>query len=329
MHRRSGLALALLSALSFGGSGVAAKPLIELGLAPVQVVWIRMAGAALVLSPLAWRHRGLVRRRPGLLLGFGLLGVALVQSCYFFAISRIPVAVAMLLEYLGPALLLGYVRFVQRRPVTRAAALGALTATVGLACVVQVWTGLHGLDALGVLGGLGAACSQVGYFVLSEKAGQTHRGEPVDPLALCSFGLLVGCAAMVPFARPWGLPWSRLGGDAVMNGVHLPALVPALWMVLIATVVAYLTGVASVSRLSAPVAGVIACLEAVVATVLSWVLLGEHLAGPQLVGGLLVLGGAFLAQTSRPSPQGSSVVLEVSADRSESYASSPRSGSTS
>jgi drug/metabolite transporter (DMT)-like permease len=226
--------------------------------------------------------------------------VTLVQFCYFFAISRVPVAVGMLLEYLGPALLLGYVRFVQHRPVTRAAALGALTATVGLACVVQIWSGLGGLDLLGVLGGLGAACSQVGYFVLSEKAGHGRQGEPVDPLALCAFGLLIGCASMTAFARPWALPWHRLGGDAVMNGVRLPALVPALWMVLIATVLAYLTGVASVSRLSAPVAGVVACLEAVIATVLAWVLLGEHLSAPQIAGGAVVLVGAFIAQSSAP-----------------------------
>jgi hypothetical protein len=55
-----------------------------------------------------------------------------------------------------------------------------------------------------------------------------------------------------------------------------------------------------VSRLSAPVASVIAFLEAIVATVLSWFLLGEHLSTPQLFGGALVLVGAFVAQTSRP-----------------------------
>jgi drug/metabolite transporter (DMT)-like permease len=309
MHTRNprsslGLSLALVSAFSFGGSGVAAKPLIEAGLSPLQVVWVRMAGSALVLLPVTIRHRGLLRRRPWLLLGFGLLGVTLVQVSYFFAISRVPVAVAMLLEYLGPSLLLGYVRFVQRRPITRAAALGALTATVGLALVVEVWTGLGGLNPVGVLCGLGAACSQVGYFVISEKAGRSAAAqsaeERIDPIALSGFGLLIGALMVSPLAQPWRLPWHVLGGEAAMGSRHVPAIVLALWMVLVSTVVAYLTGVASVSRLSAPVASVIAFLEAVVATVLSWFLLGEHLAAPQLVGGALVLVGAFVAQTSRP-----------------------------
>lgn len=69
---------------------------------------------------------------------------------------------------------------------------------------------------------------------------------------------------------------------------------------LIATVLAYATGVVSVRRLSPQVAGVVACLEAVIATVLAWVLLREHLSAPQILGGLVVLVGAFIAQTSTP-----------------------------
>ncbi|MFC7466958.1 hypothetical protein ACFQVA_03985 [Actinomadura keratinilytica] len=53
------------------------------------------------MLPLAWVHRDLPRRRPALLLGFGLLAVAGVQACYFAAISRIPVGVALLVEYLA------------------------------------------------------------------------------------------------------------------------------------------------------------------------------------------------------------------------------------
>ncbi|MEY9962846.1 drug/metabolite transporter (DMT)-like permease [Streptacidiphilus sp. MAP12-16] len=303
-QRRTGLTLALLSACAFGGSGVAAKPLIEAGLAPIQVVWLRIACSALVLLPVAVRHRDLPHRHPGLLLGFGLIGVAAVQSCYFFAISRIPVGVALLIEYLGPALLLGYVRFVQRRSVSRASAVGALMAMTGLALVVQFWDGLGGLDPLGVAFGLGAAFGMVGYFILSEKSGgksgsPSEGGSvPIDPMGLTAYGLIIGAIVLVPIAQPWAAHWQVLGQDVAMGSMRVPALALLGWVVLIATVLAYLTGVASVSRLSAPVAGVVACLEAVVATVLAWVLLGEHLAVPQIIGGVLVLIGACVAQTA-------------------------------
>jgi drug/metabolite transporter (DMT)-like permease len=289
-----GLGLALGSAVAFGGSGVAAKPLIQAGLAPLDVVWLRVAGAALVMLPLAVRHRGLVRRRPALLAGFGLLAVAGVQACYFAALSRIPVGVALLVEYLAPALVLGWVRFVQRRPVTRGAAVGVVLAAGGLACVVEVWSGLR-FDALGLLLALGAACCQVGYFVLSDHGGDSAGGSP-DPLGVIAYGLLVGALVLTVVARPWGMDWSVLGGGAEMDGDRVPAVLLLGWIVLIATVAAYVTGVLSVRRLSPPVAGVVACLEAVVATVLAWVLLGERLSGPQLAGGAVVLTGAFVAQ---------------------------------
>ncbi|WP_443058120.1 EamA family transporter [Streptomyces sp. NBC_00820] len=308
-----GTGLALLSALAFGGSGVAAKPLIEAGLEPLHVVWLRVTGAALVMLPLAVRHRGLVRRRPALLVGFGLLAVAGVQACYFAALSRIPVGVALLVEYLAPALVLGWVRFVQRRPVTRAAALGVVLAAGGLACVVEVWSGLR-FDVLGLLFALGAACCQVGYFILSDQGGDAGEQAP-DPLGVIAYGLLVGAAVLTVVARPWTMNRAVLTGSVHMDGTEVPAVVLIGWIVLVATVVAYVTGVLSVRRLSPQVAGVVACLEAVIATVLAWVLLGEHLSAPQVAGGAVVLVGAFIAQSSAPAKGTPATVAGSGAER--------------
>jgi drug/metabolite transporter (DMT)-like permease len=96
------------------------------------------------------------------------------------------------------------------------------------------------------------------------------------------------------------MDWSVLAGQAALGTRDVPAWVLLGWVVLVATVVAYLTGVLAVRWLSPQIAGVVACLEAVVGTVFAWVLLGEHLALPQIVGGVLVLAGAFVAQTAKP-----------------------------
>jgi len=313
-RRTVGLLLILVSACAFGGSGTAAKPLMDAGLTPLDVVWLRAAGASLVLLPVLVKHRDLPRRRPGMLLGFGLFAVAGCQGLSYASLALIPVGVSLLIEYLGPPLLLGYVRFVQRRRVSRQAAAGALLALVGLGCVVQVWDGFGGLDPWGVLLALGAAFCQVGYFVLAEGVSHGQAADPgteqaadpsggparhpVDPIALSAYGLLIGTVVFTAVARPWSMRWSVFAHDADMGGHHVPALLLLGWVVLIATVLAYVTGTAAVSRLSAPVAGVIASLEAVVGTVLAWVLLGQHLALPQIIGGLLVLTGACVAQTS-------------------------------
>ncbi|MEU9056150.1 DMT family transporter [Streptomyces sp. NPDC048384] len=308
-----GLGLALGSAVAFGGSGVAAKPLIEAGLDPLHVVWLRVAGAALVMLPLAVRHRALLRRRPALLAGFGLLGVAGVQAFYFASISRIPVGVALLVEYLAPALVLGWVRFVQRRPVTPAAAVGVVLAVGGLACVVEIWSGLS-FDALGLLLALGAACCQVGYFVLSDQGSDSGADAP-DPLGVIAYGLLIGAGVLTVVARPWTMDWSVLGGTAHMDGTPVAAVLLLSWIVLVATVIAYVTGVVSVRRLSPQVAGVVACLEAVIATVLAWFLLGEHLSAPQIIGGAVVLAGAFIAQSSAPAKGSSEPVASGGPER--------------
>ncbi|WP_415947196.1 EamA family transporter [Streptomyces sp. KLOTTS4A1] len=296
--RSISLTLALVSALAFGGSGVAAKPLIVAGLDPLHVVWLRVAGAALVMLPVAWRHRDLLLRRPALLAGFGLFAVAGVQACYFAAISRIPVGVALLIEYLGPALVLLWIRFVQRRHVTRAAAVGVVLAVGGLACVVEVWSGL-GFDPLGVLLGLGAAVCQAGYFILGDHGSDSGEEAP-DPLGVIAFGLLIGAAVITVIARPWSMEWSVLTRSVDMDGSSVHGLLLLGWIVLLATVLAYGTGVLAVRRLSPQVASVVSCLEAVVATVLAWFMLGEHLSAPQIIGGAVVLAGAVIAQSATP-----------------------------
>jgi drug/metabolite transporter (DMT)-like permease len=293
--RSRGLGLAVLSACAFGGSGVAAKPLIDLGLDPLQVVWMRVLVAALVLAPVALRFRALPRQRPALVAGFGLLGIVGCQALYFVAIARIPVGVAILVEFLGPALLLGWIRLVQRRPVTRAAAVGVVLATGGMTCVVEIWSGLA-FDALGLLYAFGAACCQVAYFVLADHG--TDGDDAPEPVAVIAHGLLVGAVALTLVAHPWTMRWSVIGHQAALGDRDVPAVLLVGWIGLVSTVVAYLAGVTSVRTLSPQVAAVVGVLEAVVATVLAWVLIDEHLGAAQIAGGALVLAGAFVAQTS-------------------------------
>jgi drug/metabolite transporter (DMT)-like permease len=216
----------------------------------------------------------------------------------------VPVGVAILVEYLGPALLLGWIRFVQRRPVSRAAAVGVVLAVTGMASVVQIWSGLA-FDPLGLLFAFGAACCQVAYFVLADHG--TQDEDAPEPVAVIAHGLLVGAVALTALARPWGLHWAAMTHRAALGSRGVPATLLAGWLVLVCTVVAYLTGVVAVRRLSPQIAGVVACLEAVVGTVLAWTLLGEHLGAAQVLGGLLVLSGAFVAQTaasaSSPAPR--------------------------
>ncbi|GAB3476685.1 EamA family transporter [Nocardiopsis coralliicola] len=292
--RARGLAFAVASALAFGGSGPAARPLLDAGVDPLHVTWLRVAGAALILAPLAVRHRRALRTHPALLLAYGVFPMAGVQGFYFAAIARIPVGVALLIEFLGPVLVLGWVRFVRRRRVPRSAAWGVLLALIGLAFLVEAWAGIR-LDGPGLALALGAAACQAAYFLLSDAA-----SADVDPMALVSYGCLTAALLLTPIAAPWTLPWPALAGSATLGGAELPAALLVVWLAAVTTALAYATGIAAIRRLSPTVAGPVAYLEVVTAIALAWLLLGEALTPVQSLGAAVIIAGAYLAQRAVP-----------------------------
>jgi drug/metabolite transporter (DMT)-like permease len=298
-RRSQGIGLAVVSSLCFSTSGVFGKALIGAGFGPMQAVWLRMAGSALVLVPLVLVVRGpaaVAAARPHWrpLVAYGLTGVAGCQALYFLAASRLPVGIAILLEYLGPVLVLGWIRFARRMPVRRGAAAGVVVALAGLACVVRIWSGVH-LDAVGLAAGLGAAACQAAYFLIVERL-------VVDPLVLTAAGSVIGTVSLTVLAAPWAMPWGVLAGQVGLAGGDVPAWALLIWLVLISTVVAYLAGVASVQRLNAQVAAAICYSEAVAAIGVAWLVLGERLAAVQLAGGAIVLTGAYIAQRAAARP---------------------------
>ncbi|WP_219471203.1 EamA family transporter [Nonomuraea rhizosphaerae] len=301
--RYTGLALAFVSACCFGFSGPMAKYLIAAGLAPIEAVWVRMAGAGLLLVAVLAVVRPRALRIPRSKLPFFVLyasvAVAAVQSLYFVAITRLPVGVALLLEFMAPVMVVIWVRYVRRVRLARAAYVGAVAAVIGLAIVVEVWQGLR-LDAVGLLLGLLAGACCAGYFLMSDSF-----GDEIDPLGLIGWGLVGSAVVLAPFAQPWDIPWSAFGAVADPSGARaLPVLVAYLVMVLIATAIAYILGVNAVRRLSAAVGATVASLEVIAGAVVAWALLGETLGAFQIVGGLIVLTGALLAQTATAGRQG-------------------------
>ncbi|GIH91413.1 DMT family transporter [Planobispora siamensis] len=293
--RRAGLLIAFASSWCFAFSGPMAKYLGAAGLTPLEAVWVRMAGAGLLLLGIlaAVRPRALriPRSRLPFFLAYAVVAVAGVQALYFAAITRLPVGITLLIEFTSPVLVVLWVRFVRRVRLPRAAFTGAVVAVVGLGIVVEAWSGLS-LDPFGLLLAFGAAACCAGYFLLSDGF-----GDDVDPLGLIAWGLAGAAVVLVPISRPWDIPWSAFTLTAAPEGgPAMPVLGAVLWMIVIATVVAYILGVTAVRRLSAAVGSTVASLEVIAGAVIAWVLIGEALGVFQIVGGLIVLTGAYLAQ---------------------------------
>lgn len=302
----AGLGLALLSAATFGTSGAFASSLLEAGWTPGSAVTIRVVVAALVLTVpalLLLRGRlGDLRRGGRTLAVYGVLAVAGAQLCYFNAVEHLSVAVALLLEYSGALLVVGWLWLRHGQRPRRLTVTGAVLSLAGLALVLDL-LGAGGLDLVGVLWGFGAAVGLATYFVLSAEDG----GLP--PLVVAWGGLAVGGIVLGAAGAVGVLPLAAPRTDVVLLDSQVSWLVPVLGLSLVAAVVAYVTGIFGARLLGAKVASFVGLTEVLFAVLFAWLLLGEVLTPAQLVGGVLVVAGILLVRVDEL--RGPGVLLDL------------------
>lgn len=284
-----GLLVALLSAAAFGSSGALAKALLETGWSPGAAVTVRIGGAALALlvpTLVALRGRwSTLRRNAGLVVGYGVVAVAAVQLCFYTAVATLPVGVALLLEYLGVVLVVLWLwaRHGQRpRPWTIA---GIVLSVAGLVLVLDLAGGVR-VDLGGVLWALGAAVGLASYFVLSARP---STGLP--PLVMATGGMVVAALTLAAAGLVGVLPLAVATADVALGGRVLPWWVPVAGLCLVATALAYGTGIAASRRLGSKVAGFVGLTEVLFAVLFTWLLLGELPLPVQLAGGALIVAG--------------------------------------
>jgi drug/metabolite transporter (DMT)-like permease len=299
-RRGSGLGLAVLSAVTFGTSGTFGSSLLTAGWSPGAAVLARTGVAALILTgPALVRLRGRwgeFRRSARLVAGYGLIGVAGCQVCYFNAIERMPVGIALLLEYLGTVLVVGWLwlRHGQRpRALTIA---GAGVAVAGLTLMVGA-SGTGGLSPVGVLWGMLAAASMAVYFFLS--AGPVDKtGAPgvLPPVVLAWAGMCVGAVALAVGGVVHALPLDASASDVTLLGHRVSWVLPVAGIALLATAIAYSTGIAAVRRLGPKLGSFIGMTEVLFASLFAWMLLGQLPSATQFLGGALIFAGVILVR---------------------------------
>ena len=294
-----GLGTAVVSAAAFGLSGTFATSLLRSGWTPGAAVALRLLIAAVALTIPATR---LLRQRPGVirtgwrtLVLYGLIPIASCQLCYFEAVQHLSVAVALLLEYSGTLLVVGWMWARHHQVPTPTTAVGAGAAIAGLVLVLNL-AGDHHLALVGVLWGLGAAVGLAGYFVLS--AHQPEDGMP--PLVVAWGGMWTGATAMAVIGSLGLLPLRAPHHAVVLDGTRVSWLVPLLGVGLVAGAFAYVTGIAAARSLGARMASFVGLAEVLFAAIYAWLLLGERLSARQLIGAALVVAGIVLVRAGEP-----------------------------
>ncbi len=292
-HATGGIVMAVASALAFSSSGPLVKPLLEAGWSLSAALLIRMGLAGLVLSPALVRamirERGFLRRHWRALVIFGLVPVAGCQLFFFSAMQRMPVAVALLIQYLAPIMLVGFVWLRTRRAPSRLVLIGAATAVIGLVLVVDI-TGAR-FDLLGTLFALAAAVCVCVYFVMADRT-----GDGLHPIVLASGGLLVGALFIGVLTAIGAMPFAAPAVSVEIGGAIVPAILPILWVGAVGTTVGYALGVMAVPRIGSRLASFIGLSEVLFALGFAWLLLGEVPAPIQFVGGALILVGVVLVR---------------------------------
>lgn len=284
----AGLWFALASAATFATSGPFAKSLLHEGWSSGAVVLLRVAGAALALSVptlLTLRGRwGMVPRNLGAVLAYGAVAVAGCQVSYFYAVQRLDVGVALLLEYLGIVLVVLWVWLRTRRAPGRLTTVGILLAIAGLALVLDL-TGQSRPDLVGVLWGLLAATGLATYFVIAANDSE------LPPVALAGVGMGAGAVVLGVLGAVRLLPMRFSAADVALRGAELPWWVAIGELALVAAAAAYLLGIVAARRLGSTVASFVGLTEVLFAVLFAWLLLGELPGFVQLLGGVGIVAG--------------------------------------
>jgi DME family drug/metabolite transporter len=281
-----------LAGIMWGSLGVWARMLFALGLAPGPAVTLRAVIGFIFLAAALGiaRPQALKADRSDLpfFAFFGFGAVTAFYLLYFTTISLTTIATAAILLYTAPAFVNILARLLFNEPLTP-----AKLAALGLS-----WTGIFlvigayqpatlQVTPLAALTGLGSGFTYALYTVLSKRLLRTYSHWTV-----LFYGLGFGALFLAVLQAPAVLA-SNLG---------IPALWPPLLIVSLVTVAAYAFYTWGISRVPVGRASIVAMVEPVAAGLLGFIVLGERLELPQLIGAVLVLTGAVLAQ--RPDQPG-------------------------
>jgi inner membrane transporter RhtA len=272
-----GLVLGGITSVQFG-SAIAATLFSRIG--PGGAVFLRLLSATIVLI-VVWRPR--VRGRPPsdlvVAVTFGVV-LAAMNLSFYHAIHRIPLGVAVTLEFVGPLMvaIVGSRRLIDL--------LWVVLAAGGIVALAHGQT--HGLDLLGALLALGAGALWGIYILLNARIGRTfERG---TGLALA---MLVGTVAAIP-------------AGLIEGGSHLltvRALILGSAVGMLSSAIPYSFENEALRRIAPSVFGVLMSIEPAMAAIAGLIVLGQSLSPRAVLGiGLVVCASVGASRRRREPP---------------------------
>ena len=291
----------LLGSLFFAMSSIPAKLAMEAGLSAWRLTQIRTIGAFLILFLYVYAKNKnslrIKRKELPILISFGVFGFAAVNLLYFLAIQRLNVGIALIIEFTAPIWIALWLRFIQKKIVSRLIWWGLVIGLTGLALIAQVWRGLT-LDGLGVFYALMCAFALTVYFLVGEKLVGVKSSE-----ATMALGLGISSAFFAIIQPWWSFPFEQLQEVVQLTGrlseISVPNYLLVLWVIIFGTAIPYFLVLTGLRGLSAAKTSAIGMSEPVFGGIIAWIFLYEKLNFTQSVGVIVVLVGIYLANRAR------------------------------
>jgi drug/metabolite transporter (DMT)-like permease len=256
---------------------------------------VLLVAALVILRPAALR----IERRDVPAFAFlGIAGLAAVHLAYFLAIDRLQIGAALTVQYMGPLLILVWLRVVHGRHLRASLWAAAALAVAGCFLVVRAYDA-GALDPLGLAAAAGSAVSFAIYLVTSERATRRH-----PPLTVLAWGLGFASLFWIVIQPPWTFPFADFATPS-----HLAL---GVGVAVVGTLIPFIFMVSALRHIPAPRAGVVATLEPVLAAVIAWVVHDEALAAVQIAGGLVVVAAVIWVQILRVSQETESAPVQMS-----------------
>ena len=299
--RHKGEVLLVIGAIAFAFNGIVAKIVMQAGLSEWRMVQIRTGGAFLFLVTYVLltnaKSLKVTKKELPLLITYSLFGFAIVQFGYFIAISRMNISMALIIEFTAPIWIVLWIKYVRKSFVPKDMWIAISLAFIGMLLLAQVWKGMT-LDTIGVIAAFLDAFALATYFILGERLGHTR---PTASLNSLGFGI---ASAIWAIAFPlWSFPTEiftqSMNLEGPLKNFNAPGWVLLLWIVLLGTILPYLCVLAGIKILSASTSSVIGMLEPVFAGIFAWIWIDETWNAIQLIGGVTVIAGIYIADKTR------------------------------
>lgn len=286
--KKQGLASAYLAILAgaalWGMIGLWNRNLMAGGFSPYSIVVVRnFGGLLLLLLIFTLRDRSVFhveRCHLKYFFGTGVVSVVLFTLCYFSCQEICSLAVASILLYTAPSIVVLLSAVLWKEPVTKKKLLALSLTLLGCACVTGLFSGTATVTAGGILLGLGAGFFYALYSIFGRYALVHYSSMTVTvwTFVFCGLGSLV-------FLRP---------GELALGFSQPEMWLLSLGLVVCSTVAPYLLYTWGLSRVEAGKASIMASVEPVAASLVGVLVFGEPMSVLTAAGIVCVLAGVYI-----------------------------------